>query len=422
MKPVVVILNDAAHVNGGAAKVALQSAVGLARRGHRVILFSAVGPVALPSAETLPEGLEVHCLEQPDILNDPNRGRAFLRGLWNLSAARALDEVLRGCDREKTVIHVHSWTKALSSSVVRRAIRNGFQVLLTLHDYFSACPNGGFYNYQRGQSCDCPPLSVRCLVENCDSRSYSHKLWRAARQVVQNRAGLLPRRTQNFLAISEFSKAILRPYLPENSTIFSLCNPIDVVRQERVAVERNRALVMVGRLAKEKGCGLFAAAVDALGLEGVLVGEGPCRNEIEAKHPSLEITGWVGADRVAQNLRRARALVFPSLLYEVQPLALLEAAALGIPAIVPDRSAAMELVEDGETGLVFKSGDGEDLADKIRLISESPEFAADLGAAAYARYWANPPTLEKHLDGLQEIYEQICHRGVSAPGGWFGRG
>ena len=38
----VVIINDNAHVNAGAAKVAIQEAVGLADRGHRIYFVCAV--------------------------------------------------------------------------------------------------------------------------------------------------------------------------------------------------------------------------------------------------------------------------------------------------------------------------------------------------------------------------------------------
>ena len=41
----VIIVNDFAHVNGGAGQVAIMTARLLAENGHRVIFFAAVGPV-----------------------------------------------------------------------------------------------------------------------------------------------------------------------------------------------------------------------------------------------------------------------------------------------------------------------------------------------------------------------------------------
>ena len=41
----VVVINDYAHVNGGAASVAIDSALGLAGAGLRVYFISVVGPL-----------------------------------------------------------------------------------------------------------------------------------------------------------------------------------------------------------------------------------------------------------------------------------------------------------------------------------------------------------------------------------------
>ena len=40
----IIVVADHAHINGGQAKVALDSALGLAARGTRVTLFAACGP------------------------------------------------------------------------------------------------------------------------------------------------------------------------------------------------------------------------------------------------------------------------------------------------------------------------------------------------------------------------------------------
>jgi hypothetical protein len=58
-----IVVNDHAHINGGAAKVAIDSAVGFARRGWRVTFFAAVGPVEQGLVDA---GVEVVLLDQPE--------------------------------------------------------------------------------------------------------------------------------------------------------------------------------------------------------------------------------------------------------------------------------------------------------------------------------------------------------------------
>jgi glycosyltransferase involved in cell wall biosynthesis len=92
--------------------------------------------------------------------------------------------------------------------------------------------------------------------------------------------------------------------------------------------------------------------------------------------------------------------------YEVQPLAILEAAAMGIPAIVPDTSAARELIVDGETGLLFQGGSPESLMGALAQMRDSATVAR-LGRAAHNRFWSKPLTLDSHLDQLEAVYDRV---------------
>jgi glycosyltransferase involved in cell wall biosynthesis len=105
-------------------------------------------------------------------------------------------------------------------------------------------------------------------------------------------------------------------------------------------------------------------------------------------------------------LRQARALVFPSIWPETYGLVVVEALACGIPVVVSDNTAAAGLVTDGETGLVFPSGDAAALAERLgRLRNDA--FVERLGQAAHARYWANPTTLDRHVDALERLYSDM---------------
>lgn len=399
----VVVVNDFAHVEGGASHVALSSAIGLAARGHQVTLVCGVRPIM---AELQSSTVRVVCTDQYDIAHDPYRFRASLQGLWNPKARHAMASVLASLTPEKTVVHLHGWTKCLSSSVVRVAVARGFKVVCTLNDYFTACPTGGFFHYPDNHACKLRPLSLACVSSNCDRRGYMHKLWRVVRQIIQRRYGHIPDEISHYIYVSPFSRSILIPFLPAASHLYWNSNVIDVKQSEPVQIEGNKAFVMVGRLTPDKGPALFARAASVLGCRAVFVGDGECREVIENIYPAAKITGWCSMPEVVNYLRQARALVFPSLWYEAQPLVVLEAAALGVPAIVSDSSAARDLVIDGKTGFWFRSGDYDDLSKKMAML-EDAALAKQLGLAAYMRYWADPSDLEVHLRRLEDIYAQM---------------
>ncbi len=397
----IIILNDFAYVNGGASQVALSSALGLAQADYDVTLFTAVQPI--DSTLLNQTGLKVFCTEQHEILNDPNRLRASANGWWNQLAAQKFQALLKEFDPTDTVVHLHGWTKALSSSVVRAAVKHNFPLVCSLHDYFSACPNGAFFNYPQHNLCHLKALSPACWLSQCDARNYPQKLWRATRGVIQQSFGGLPTKIKTFITVSELSRALLKPYLPEDARIFRVDNPIDVAQFQPVDVAQNDKFLVVGRISEEKG-GLLLDEFD--GSQLVFVGDGPLRERIQTILPDAEITGWLPHPQVIEQLIKARAVIFPSLLYETQGLAVLEAAAMGIPAIVPDTCAAREWVEDGETGLWFRGGDKKDLWEKSRLLT-NPNLAKKLGQAAFARYWEAPATMERHIRGLTDVYRRM---------------
>jgi glycosyltransferase involved in cell wall biosynthesis len=399
----IIVVNDFAHVEGGASQVAIASAVGLANQGHQVTYLSAVGPVA---SELRDSPVRVLLTGQHAIGNDPSRIRAGIQGLWNTKSGRLLETILTERDPLHTIVHLHGWTKALSSSVVRVALRRGAQIVCTLNDYFTACPNGAFLDYPKAEVCTRKPLGASCLITQCDNRGYSHKVWRVLRQAVQRRCGMLPQSIQHFINVSDFSLNILRPYLPQGANVYAVPNIIEVPQQSPVNVRTNVAYTMVGRLSREKGPISFAEAAASGPFHAVFVGEGDCRESVQRICPKAEITGWRSRPQVIERLRQARALVFPSLWYEAQPLAIREAAALGVPAIVSDRCAGRDDVVDGVTGLWFRGGDSDDLIRQMRRMQDDA-LVQRMGEAAYNRYWANPATADRHVAQLERIYDEI---------------
>ncbi len=408
LKYSIIVANDFAHVEGGATQVAIASAIGLANDGYDVTYLSAVGPVA---SELQESAVRVVTTGQHAIATDPSRLRATIQGLWNRESSKLLEIILEGLDPEYTILHLHGWTKALSSSIVRVAVRRGVPIVCTLNDYFTACPNGSFLDYPRTEVCTRRPLGGSCLVTQCDNRGYSHKAWRVLRQYVQQRYGLIPKAIRHFIKVSDFSVNILRPYLPHHAKLYALPNIIDVPLEPPIRVKANSSYTMVGRLSREKGPTCLAEAAGRGALKAVFVGDGNCRSSVQATCPGAEITGWCSRAQVFERLRQARALVFPSLWYEAQPLAIREAAAMGIPAIVSDRCAGRDDVIDGGTGLWFKGGDARDLLRQMRRLQDDDVVEA-MGQAAYSQYWARPATVDRHVAQLTKIYEEVlrCHR------------
>lgn len=338
----VVIVNDFNYTQGGASKVAIDTARLLKEEDIKVLFFSAVNK----EKEKI-DGVEYISTNQNEALKEKNKIKGALNSIYNLKAKKEFKKVLNTLDKDTTIIHVHGWTKALSSSIFDIAFKMNFKVVLTLHDYFTACPNGGYFNYRKNEICHLKPLSWKCIKCNCDSRNYGFKLYRVIRQFVQNKIVKLNERLENVITISEFSEKILKSTLGKNTKIARIYNPIDIDENaEKVDPSKNEYYLYVGRISKEKGVDLFCQAITDLGLKGIVVGDGDEKVKLESQYPNIEFTGWKNEDEVKQYMKDARALIFPSRWYEGAPLTPLEAMQFGIPCLVSNVSSAIDYIKN----------------------------------------------------------------------------
>jgi glycosyltransferase involved in cell wall biosynthesis len=399
----VVVVTDSLTVDGGSAKVALGSALALAQRGVRVTVFAASGEASRELADC--RNVRIVSTGQGDALGARNRLAGAVRGLWNRQAYVQMTELLATLDRKHTIVHVHGWTKALSSSVVASIVRARFPVVVTLHEYFTACPTGCLYLHRDQRVCDLTPMSLSCVRKNCDSRNYAFKLYRVLRQLIQQTAGAIPRRVADYITVSSFSRHIIEPMLPA-ARYHAVGNPVDARPGPRVRAEENAPFVYIGRLSAEKGGGLLAEAARRAGVKVLFIGDGAERENIMRINPDAQCTGWLDPDGVASHLRAARCIVVPSLWYETFGLVVQEAAALGVPAIVPLGTAPGELVRHDETGLHFKRGDVDDLAAQLAKCKDDATIAR-LSEAAHTDFWSRPPTMSAHVDGLLHAYRSV---------------
>lgn len=402
----VVIVSDFGSVNGGAAKVAIESARGLAEAGVEVVFACAIGPV---SERLSHPNITIAAFDGKDIWSVGSKLTAARQGVWN-GKAHAFLESLFASQPEGTLIHLHQWTKAFSPAAIAAAGESGRPVFITLHDYFSFCPVGGYFDFAAGKPCARKPMSVSCITCNCDRASYAHKLVRVARQWHSDRA-LASCNDLTFLHVSDFARRFAEPFLPVHARHATVENMMEAEKRAPVDVAKNQHALFLGRLTEEKGVLLLAEAAKRAQMPVRFVGEGPMATEITRINPAAELVGWVLADHVNAEIGQARVLVAPSLWLETGPMTVCEAAALGVPAIVSDRMGAAGWVRDGVSGRHVRQGD----ANALELaLGEAKSAAVEWGNNSYRVYWDKPFTLNRHTERLMTAYLGASSGQISA--------
>ncbi len=360
----IVIVHENGNITGGSAKVAIQTAIGLAREGFKVTYFCATNPIDEELKNTVDK---IICLNQPEIKN-ASKLKGAIQGIWNKKAYKQLNALLKKHGRQ-TVVHIHGWSHALSASIFKACADNQVIPFVTLHDYFSVCPNGGFYNFKEQCICHLKPMSFKCICNNCDTRSYSQKIYRVIRQYVQDKY-IKNNSNINYIYISEFSFSKVKVYL-KSDKVYYLHNPVDYYEIDKVDALSNDKYLYIGRVAPEKGVDLFCEALTKLKRNGIVIGDGPSKDILSKKYPNIDFVGWKSKQDIIPYLKQAKCLIFPSRWYEGAPLTTEECLNVGIPCIVSDACAAVDQIADGVNGYTFKSEDVDDLANKISIIDDT---------------------------------------------------
>lgn len=353
----VVVINDFDYIQGGASKVAIQTANLLKENNPDLTVYFFSG--AHDSKSNLRSDVISICTNQGESLKSKNKLKGAIDNLYNFKAKKLLKELLLTLDRDETIIHVHGWTKCLSSSVFDVAFKMNFKLVLTLHDYFTACPNGGYFNYQKNEIWTVKPFSLKYILTNCDSRNYFFHLYRLLRFFIQDKIVRLNDRLTDVITISDFSENILKKTLSPNTHIHRVYNPVDLdPNREIVDYTKNDYFLYVGRISKEKGVDVFCEGVTKANKKGVVVGDGSELEKLKNKYPNIEFVGWKNSQEVKEYMKKARALIIPSRWYEAAPLTPIEALQYGIPIISSDCNATIDYLKSGKNGTTFSIENG----------------------------------------------------------------
>lgn len=185
---------------------------------------------------------------------------------------------------------------------------------------------------------------------------------------------------------------------------------LDVVPGPRAGTSSDgRVRVMTsGRICYQKAPWRFAALAEGcvdLPADFVWLGDGDLRDALKIDgvlRAQLTISGWKNREAVYASLSTADIFLMPSL-WEGMPLALIEAQAAGLPAVVSDVVGNRDVVIDGETGFVCK--DDQDLLQKTRRLIEDPALRLKMGQAARERALSRFSIDRMHRE-LMAVYQQ----------------
>lgn len=161
-------------------------------------------------------------------------------------------------------------------------------------------------------------------------------------------------------------------------------------------------LISVNRLAFYKRNDLAVKAAAKLGLRYWIIGEGEEKERL--KNKNVTFFGNLPHGEVLKKYKQADIFCLPS---EVEGfgIATLEAMSAGLPFVNSNIPVHKEILEASGAGLLFKSGNWQDLADKLEILTNDKKLYKELSANALK--FAQKYSLERMVKETEKIYENL---------------
>ena len=406
MKPHIVVINDLAEPMGGASKLAVESALAFARRGHAVTFIAGGSDSDLLGAA----GIEVVSLQQKRLVA-AGFSSSVLRGLYNRAARDMLAAWIAQNDHEGMVYHLHGWAQILSPSIFVPLRKVADRLVLSAHDFFVTCPNGAMFDFRQQERCELQPLGTRCLMRDCDRRNRLQKGWRVARHSVLARTRPMFDRFPPVLLIHEGMRRYLAMGGIEDADMAVLPNPVSPYCSERVEAEKNSSALFVGRIEPTKGIAQAAEACRRAGVRLIAVGTGSLLAELAERYPEHDWVGWTPPSEIGHYAARARVQLMPSIAIEPFGLTAVEALWSGLPVLCSENALLLDEIETAGAGRGIDPTDIDEFARILSIWAQKDALVRGMSINAFEGTRGIAMTADAWIDRLIESYQALLEGG-----------
>jgi glycosyltransferase involved in cell wall biosynthesis len=389
---------------GGEERMVQDMSQELASRGHSVAVatlwhaglaeFELDGPVRVYRVRSLVERASWLFKES---------GRRHAPPWPDPGIALGLRKVIR--QERPQIVHAHNW---IGHSFIPLKPWSRARLVVSLHDYSLVCAKKRMI--YRGQACDGPGL-VKCLT--CAADHYG-----VAKGVP----------TAVATAVARWEQPAVDMFLPVSQAVAVQCKleqrgaKYQVIPNFLPSEAPGRTvdtapylaqlppgdfLLFVGDLSVDKGIQVLLNAYAAIPQAPplVLIGRPTAGTPAEMPPNVMPLGPWPH-EAVLEAWRRCRIALVPSIWSEPFGLVALEAMAAGRPIIASRTGGLVDMIVDGESGMLVSPGDVVALRAAIVKLVASPDFCRRLGLAGQHR--AGEFGAAVVLPRLEQVYRNLC--------------
>ena len=267
------------------------------------------------------------------------------------------------------VAYVHNTWFTASNSIFSALRKNNVETFIKIHNFRIDCLNG--IHYRKNLICHRCNSNNRIMgiLFKCYKKSYFYSFI-ISRYSKKLNNSLKYKNIKKILVLSNFHKKYFEDLGFNSKKIQVLNNSVKspILINEKPSSSNN--VVFVGRISEEKGIlDLLKVWQEFNEYKLKIIGDGPLFEKLNNsnKNENVLFLGFLSQNEIYLELSKARALIFPTKLYEGQGMVPSEASIIGVPVISPNLGGMKQLFPE-KNYFMYEPNNLEDFKDKIYLL------------------------------------------------------
>ena len=392
----ILMVNKFLYPNGGSETYMFKLGKYFSDNGHEVEYFGMEHPERCVgnSAEAYTQNMDFHTASAV------NKIKMSFKTVYSKEAYRKMLLVLDSFSPE--IVHLNNFNYQLTPTIIQ-AVRDWekktnerIKIIYTAHDYQLICPNHSMFNNSEICEACSGGKFINCLKGKCIHSSLLKSLFGAMEAYLWASKNIYEQ-LDKVICCSEFIKSKLDQYPIFRNKTIAIHNFIESVENEDY--DKEDYVLYFGRLSEEKG---IDTILECKNVKFKVAGTGALEDKIK-NADNIEYLGFKTGDELKKLISRARVTVYPSIWYENCPFSVMESIMYGTPVVGSKIGGIPELIDDGETGLLFEPNNTQDFKNAILSILNNDETAMRMSKACFDKKF---DTLEQYAEKLMNIYKQ----------------
>lgn len=314
--------------------------------------------------------------------------------IYSREAAQKITQVLKSFTPD--IVHINNFNFQLTPSIIyairkfEKSSNYKIKIVYTAHDYQWVCPNHMLMIPSNKELCTrCEGGHyANCIRHRCVHNSLVKSILGAIEGKLYFLLGTY-KKVDAIICPSEFLKKKLENYKGIADKLIALHNfedkKVDTSNSEskleykvgsitnNITENTTDYVLYFGRYSEEKGVRTLLNVCKKLPeISFVFAGGGPLEDEVNSV-ANIKNLGFLSGEKLYGTIRNAKFVVFASEWYENCPFSVMEAISFGTPVIGTSIGGVPELISNNVNGLLYESGNAEELKNKVEFLWNNRE-------------------------------------------------